>query len=629
MKWSWIFVAALSACGVDWESEQGLDIPLDREYGKPVLKVLPEEHRSVGFEHWGPKSDIDPSLAVWDAPNRWYQVTDEAGPAWSANSGLTWDQKYAAWVDSLKEIATDDGYVSVEITNPWGHTLPSPRLECAEMAMFLRVTFAAWYELPFFLTAYHPTAGALHYGHFGMVDASGNRVSGAPTFGTSYMDYSKSVEDGGEWPTDAKLAARYLTTLKDDANPFLGEDAYAGAYLDKLHANKRVGWFLLRLLTNFGSMHLASSHNTFNTTATDFREGDILIERWQRQGIGHVMVVKEVDPLESGNVEAEIIFGSMPRIQPRWYDPGRSRSYFLSPTAGGKEESTDGVPYSHLGGGLKRWRTPVDKGGHWVNIVPVKDRETAYIGSTDYSELEERVEILKGRLGEMSWQETRDLLLVNVDEARTNLRQRPASCANRKRREEAFTELYEVLGEHDGLTPAKIDQEYRRFEDYVFAQLVYSESKTCCWNRSTAAMAEMVLEYNHIEFNAAEEREECVDPTVFKAYDGGYNVFQTYADSIGRGSEWVAWSEDESCPSASSTEDDLEAAPPWSTFCDIADDIMVTAAEDTGCGSLTFEGDCNGNVVEWCDNGEVRTHDCDLSDQTCGYVDYHGYYWCD
>ncbi len=90
---------------------------------------------------------------VWTARNKWEDTTTAAaraaGLAWGENSGLTWDEKYARWIDSLGWIPSVDNYsTTVNLTTPWGKTLPSPYLECAEMALFLRITFAAWYELP-------------------------------------------------------------------------------------------------------------------------------------------------------------------------------------------------------------------------------------------------------------------------------------------------------------------------------------------------------------------------------------------------------------------------------------------------------------------------------------------------
>ena len=346
---------------------------------------------------------------VWDTPNRWYQVSDEAGLAWSSHSGLTWDEKYAAWVDSLPATVSESGKTTVLLTTPWGRELPSPRLECAEMAMFLRVTFASWHGLPFFMTAYSSTYGDIHYGHFGIVDDDGARLSGYPRFATAYTDYTDThghlpeAELLASWPDDAVLEDRQLTSSGDDYIQFLdpGEGEYAGAYMDEIFLNKRTGHFLARLLVNYGSIHLASARNTWNLQPEAIREGDLLMQRWQSQGIGHTVVVKEVGTLPDGNLDVEVIFGSMPRIQPVWYEVAIAKSYFTSQKSGGPALSNEGVPYSHLGGGLKRWRTPVLLGDLWVNIVPMDDRDE-WIGSTDYEALEARVATFSDILGPLS-----------------------------------------------------------------------------------------------------------------------------------------------------------------------------------------------------------------------------------
>ena len=311
--------------------------------GKPLLDVDPVRTRSLGYVSQGPSAaGLSTSTEVWTVTRRWYEVSDEAGLAWSANSGLTWDEKYAAWVDSLVQTTSEDGHVTVELTTPWGKTLPSPRLECAEMAMFLRVAFAAWHELPFYMRAYSPTHGtSIYSGHFGIVDGAGARISGTPSYRTAYTDHTSTLAGQdpsfivANWPSDATLRTKSLTTAQDDDVGFLGADAYFGAYADEIFLNKRVGHFLLRLLTWHGSMHLASPHNAWNLAPEAIREGDVLLHRWQSSGIGHAMVVKEVTDLGGGQFDTEIIFGSMPRIQPKWYGPELSKSYFTNEKGGG------------------------------------------------------------------------------------------------------------------------------------------------------------------------------------------------------------------------------------------------------------------------------------------------------
>ena len=45
-----------------------------------------------------------------------------------------------------------------------------------------------------------------------------------------------------------------------------------------------------------------------------------------------------------------------------------------------------------------------------------------------------------------------------------------------------------------------------------------------------------------------------------------------------------------------------------------------------GCGEVTYDGCCDGQVATWCDEGELVTDDCTQYDGQCGWVDGSGYY---
>ncbi len=581
------------------------DLPVhDLGVGKDTLEPVRDVYRSIGLTAVGPTtSGLASDTEVWPVSRSWDATDNDAGLAWGANSGLDWDDKFALWVDSLTEVTGEDGHATVEVTTPWGRTLPSPRLECAEMAMFLRVSFAAWYELPFFMSAYSPPIGqTVYYGHFGLVSGTGARLSGTPRFATSYSDYtddfghlSGSALDAA-WPDDTSLETRAITSARDDVVEFLGADAYAGAYFDELHLNKRVGWFLLRLLPNFGSINIADAHNLFNLQPTALREGDVLLHRWQAQGIGHVMVVKEVEELPGGNLDAEIIFGSMPRIQPRWYNARFSKGYFTSPYSGNASTGPDGTSYSEFGGGIKRWRTAEISDGRWRNNVPDSD-VSDWIGSTDWPAIEARPAEFATILGDLTPQEQRDVFLDRIETARTNLERRPASCANRQRRERAFDDLYALMDSEWDWSRERVDRHYRVTADYVYAELDYANSKTCCWNSTTPAMAEIIAQYTDEQVTQALNNDQCVEPVVFKARDGGgYDPFSTYATQIGRAGDWVDWSEDESC-AARDTDEDVETNAPWTSFCDL-DEVLVGGEDpdpiDPATGGNTGSPDCGG-----------------------------------
>jgi hypothetical protein len=46
------------------------------------------------------------------------------------------------------------------------------------------------------------------------------------------------------------------------------------------------------------------------------------------------------------------------------------------------------------------------------------------------------------------------------------------------------------------------------------------------------------------------------------------------------------------------------------------------------CGSVTAEGTCDGSTVTWCDSGQLRTFDCATQAQTCVWNDTKAYYDC-
>jgi hypothetical protein len=514
---------------------------------------------------------------VWATPNRWddrdTEAAQEPGLAWGPDSGLDWNEKYALWIESLESTPATGFGDTFELSTPWGFTLPAPVLECAEVAVFLRVTFASWHGLPFYLSAWSEGSN-LHFGHFGIVRDSAPE-SRFPSFRNRYADYSQLSDEEAlsNWPADEELARRALTSQKDDANISLGEDMYSGAYFDRIFLNKRVGYFMLLVLTYTGSVHLASTDNTFNLKAHALREGDTLLKRWQRHGVGHTLAVMRVEALpDADRMEVEVASGNMPRRQPRWQTPGSSKYSFLDAKAGGVGTSSNGEEYAKLGGGLKRWRVADVVEGRWRNKVPATDQDL-FIPLYDTEAISERPELFEEILGEQSPQQKMETLVQLVESKRQHLRQYPSSCSARIAREQAFDEMYALaplltaaapVG--GAMTAADIDAQYRTLEDYVFAELEYDVSRTCCWNSSTGEMFQLIMDYNQ-EHVLDEETGMCRSPVVFKMVEGGYDVFEAYAESIGAGDIWVPWSADESCPQEQTVETDTEAEHGWVPYC--------------------------------------------------------------
>jgi hypothetical protein len=290
---------------------------------------------------------------------------------------------------------------------------------------------------------------------------------------------------------------------------------------------------------------LADSANTYNLTATSFKPGDFMVERLNLEGIGHMVVIKEVTELESEveidglqvkQREAEIISGSMPRRQGKWESSTAALFYFLSEVFGGQSTV-------EFGAGLRRFRSAVVVGGKWTNVVLDEDGQD-WISTDDPDALVERQTHYLQLMPELD-PERIVALKAKVDSAREWLRENPSSCSRREVREKIFKSMYEA-GEELGMTKEQVDKEHRILDDYVFANLKYDESKTCCWNSTTEEMYRAIIEYNECRLGerggvACEaipeaDRGMCQPPLVFKGrVDGsdGYQVFEDYARVLG------------------------------------------------------------------------------------------------
>jgi hypothetical protein len=563
----------------------GCPPPPPNDYGiVEPLQTTGEVLGSQGVGSAGPRSVEYPNTEVWPVENAWSdtdtQAAKAAGLAWREDSGLTWDQKYSLWVDALGATPLYSGSgTTYEIETPTGKVVQAPYLECAETAYFMRALFASWYHLPFYVEAVDGNGDRIFLGHFGFIYSDGSRYGSTPNF-ANYADHSDmtaaDIASQG-WPSDSSLRDRQLWGSSDE-QPFLGEDAHYGAYFDELLLNKRVGYFMMLLLPYFGSIHFADDGISWHVEADQLVPGDVLIKRWQQTGTGHVMVVKEVQWMSSTSAAAEIVSGSMPRRQPRWESSTAAKMYFTSEYTGGEGSNYDGDAYVDLGGGLKSFLSTVEVNGYWHNAVPAA-RLDQWIPTSDTDARMARPAIFEDLLAQADADELMGELLSLVEEKREHLRNYPASCSAREAREQYFEQVYDLTQREWGWDRQRTDEEYRTLEDYVFAELIYNESKTCCWNSTTPEMYDIVMEYNTGLVEA--DPDTCVDPEVFKAEDGGYSLFQDYAISTGRGDQWVEWSADESCPQAG-VSDDSEADHDWADYCDVEDAILGNEGGDDG-----------------------------------------------
>ena len=129
---------ATGACATD---QEGLD-----ENGKPTLDPTGYQDGDEGKAD-GVRGRLGPSLGfdsgatqVWKVTRNWRDTDSAEGLAWGANSGLNWDEKISACVDSLER--TDKTLVQ---TTPYGLSFDEPDLDCAQTAMYFRNAFESWY----------------------------------------------------------------------------------------------------------------------------------------------------------------------------------------------------------------------------------------------------------------------------------------------------------------------------------------------------------------------------------------------------------------------------------------------------------------------------------------------------
>lgn len=560
----WAATIALSVLGCAADPPSPFDEAAAETGLDGVTTQLPDE---VRIQQGGPRVAAGASTEVWSVTNQWSDTSTAAaraaGIAWAANSGLDWEQKYERWLASFRRVQRTEGYgYTIQFATPFGErTMGAPTLECAEVAIFLRVSFASFYHLPFFLQGWDSQGRQVLYaGHFGFVNRAGQRVARFPLFRTAYRDNESSWRAGMAWPKDATLRGYHLGD--DDTVPWLpatgGRAPGAGAYFDEMFLNKRVGYFMRLVLLYFGSANLADGANMFHVRPEAVSAGDVLLERWQRNGIGHTIPVVRVSEPMTGRFAVDVISGSMPRRQPVWDEPASARRYFTLGYTGGEGQTSDGAAYASLGGGLRRWRTAALRDGQWMNEVAVNDRTVA-LDEADLAAISAR----PARFGEIlvvpSLEDRRNAALGQIRAAREHLKMYPASCSARTRREDAFEDLYRIE-EESSRTRAQTDATHRLLEDWVFAELNYEQSRTCCWNSSTAAMAEVALDYAAVEQRRNAEMGMCAAPTVFRAEGAsatsdGYARWRAHAMTLGRAMDWRAWSEDEPCMARGNTND--------------------------------------------------------------------------
>ncbi|MEO8841224.1 MAG: hypothetical protein ABI591_03550 [Kofleriaceae bacterium] len=492
---------------------------------------------------------------AWVVTNQWEDTATpdakKAGMAWAANSGLNWDEKYSAWVGSFQQIpSADSWFQTVTISTPFGKSVPGPKIDCADLALLLRISFAAWYHLPIYLVGYDGNT-RVYFGHFGVRTAAGP-WSQAPKY-SIYKDYSTetAAQYSATWPSDVPLRTRGISA--GDDLPFLGAGAREGAFLDEIHLNKRAARLVLFAQAYLGSHNMVDSQNTYNLVPESVKTGDVLMFARSHSVDGHTTIVTRVTVPEPGRMSIEAIYGNDPPAQPAWQSPAASRSLFTDNEGGGPVLNTPyggTTLYSHLNGGIKRFRVAKVKSGKWFNTWMNAD-ESSWINDTNYDKIGARPARFDALLGDADPTVQRDQILSVIAEKRTYLQDHPSSCAARSGRETAFASLYTLMSESFGMDQAAVDNLYRTtIDDYIFAPLDYSKSRTCCWNHTTKPMYDVIAAYT-----ASLQAANCTNPTVFALAHDSYDPFASYAQSSGHGTEWVSWTQDEDCQAAGATDD--------------------------------------------------------------------------
>lgn len=552
----------LTACATDGaDDDESLDGTTELIPGDPIGKEDSAGVPSISVT--GNYSDTQ----AWAVTNQWEDTatTDakKAGMAWPANSGLNWDEKYSAWVASFEQIDSFDAWFkTVKISTPFGKSVPGPKVDCADLSILLRFSFAAWYHLPIYLVGYDGNT-PVYFGHFGVRTANG-RWSQASAFG-SFADYSSQTpaQYTAKWPSDTVIRTRGISS--GDALPFLGAGAREGAFLDEIHLNKRAARLIMFTQAYLGSHNMVDSRNTYNLVPESVKPGDVLMFARSPKVDGHTTIVTQVNHIDQGRMQIQSIYGNDPPAQPAWQDAASSRSLFTDNEGGGPTLNTPyggTTLYSHLNGGLKRFRVAKNKGGKWFNTWMNAD-EASWINDTNYDKIGARIATFAALLGDPDPNVQRDQLLGVIAEKRVYLQDHPASCAARTGRETAFGQLYTLMADQFGMDRAEVDAQYRTtIEDYIFAPLDYSKSRTCCWNHTNRGMYDVIVAYA-----ASKQTGGCVDPTVFMMKNNSYDPFAAYASSTGK--SWASWSADEECDQIGNKDDVQLSDPGLTPWCSL------------------------------------------------------------
>ena len=416
--------------------------------------------------------------------------------------------------------------------------------------MFLRITFAAWYELPLQLEAHRRAASA----STSVTTACARRPVGTPNspeFAIAYKDYTSMTTPTGDAPGPRTRRSRKRKLWGgEDEQPELGAGAVFGAYLDEIHLNKRAGYFTVIALNYLGSANLADTANTYNLVPEAVRAGDMLIERWQqqrhrpharRQG-GHAARRRQPrrhDDLAARCRAARACKQSRPVVEELLHERvHRRRGRQLRR----RRATRSSAAASSAGASTK------NVGGYWTNTWMAGRRGAAGSTRTDYAAHRGAARALRGaaRPGLAAAAEAPSCSRRSPI-ARHHLAQYPASCSRaRAPRARVRASCTTIAGEL-GTTQAR-------------------STRSTATARGLRARRARVHEEQDVLLELARRRDvrhrhEETPPRqrpmrarlraarrVQVAQPTATSAGRTYAASLGRAAEWKAWSEDEACP---------------------------------------------------------------------------------
>ena len=544
-------VAALLAACVSGPSDD-LDGVSELNPGPPAGKA-----DSAGIPALPVHGDYTATQA-WVVTNQW-EDTDTpdaraAGIAWSANSGLTWDQKYAAWVGSLQQIPTlDNTFTTVTISTPFGKSVPGPKLDCADLAILLRMSFAAWYHLPFYLSPTTTTRRSTS-----VTSACARR----PARGTSTSNWSKYADyehrrrrstrrTGPRTRRCARAASPRATTCRTS-----GPARARARSSTRSTSNKRAARLILFTQAFLGSHNMVDSQNTYNLVPEALphrRRADVRARADRRRPHDDRHARHALAP---GSLQAEAIYGNDPPAQPAWQDPAETKSLFTDDEGGGPSLNTaygGMTPYSHLNGGLKRLRVAKEKHGYWVNTWMDAD-EASWINDTDYDAIAARPARFAELLGSSDPAVERDQLLAAIAEKRAYLPRSPGVVRRARRSRERVREaLHADAGQlrHD----ARDGRRAVPHDDRGLRRSRRSTTRTRARAAGTRRLRDVRPHHGVRAAAAGERRRAASSRPIFKLTANSYDPFAAFATQTGQASRGCRWTADESCAQAARPHD--------------------------------------------------------------------------